>query len=101
VPSLDGALTPGTCCGVELKIPRKTQSWIVPAEAILFDRGGLRVAMVEDGTVHLQKVHEIRDFGTSIEVDEGVKGGDRVILNPPVDLIEDQRVDAHPVAAPK
>jgi RND family efflux transporter MFP subunit len=101
VPNLDGALTPGTYCEVELKIPRKTQSWMVPAEAILFDRGGLRVAMVEDGTVHLQKVREVRDFGTSIEVDEGVKDGDRVILNPPVDLVDNQRVDAHLVAPPK
>jgi RND family efflux transporter MFP subunit len=101
VPNTDGALTPGTYCEVELKIPRKTQSWIVPAEAILFDRSGLRVAMVEDGTVHLRKIHEVRDFGTSIEVDEGVKDGDRVVLNPPVDLVENQRVDANLVAPPK
>jgi RND family efflux transporter MFP subunit len=102
VPNPDGSLTPGTYCEVELKIPRKTQSWIVPAEAIIFDRSGLRVAMVgEDSTVHLQKIHEVRDFGTSIEVDEGVKDGDRVVLNPPVDLIDNQRVDAHLVTPPK
>jgi RND family efflux transporter MFP subunit len=101
VPNPDGALTPGTYCEVELKIPRKTQSWIVPAEAIMFDRSGLRVAMVEDGTVHFRKIHEVRDFGTSIEVDEGVKVGDQVVLNPPVDLVENQRVDAHLVAPPK
>jgi RND family efflux transporter MFP subunit len=101
VPNPNGALTPGIYCEVELKIPRKTQSWIVPSEAIVFDRSGLRVAVVEDGIVHLRKIREVRDFGTSIEVNEGVKDGDRVILNPPVDLVENQRVDAHLVAPPK
>jgi RND family efflux transporter MFP subunit len=45
VPNPDGLLTPGTYCRVELRIPRKTPSLIVPAEAIIFNRSGLNVAV--------------------------------------------------------
>jgi hypothetical protein len=34
---------------VELKIPRRTPSLIVPAGAIVFDRDGLHVLVVENG----------------------------------------------------
>ena len=46
VPNPDHALSPGTYCTVELKIPRKTPSLIVPSEAIIFNREGLSVAVV-------------------------------------------------------
>jgi hypothetical protein len=36
-----------------------------------------------------------RDFGTTVEVNDGVKPGDQVILNPPVDLAEGSKVEAH------
>ena len=49
IPNPDGALPPGIYCTVELKIPRKTPSFIVPAEAIIFNRNGLQVAVVKDG----------------------------------------------------
>jgi len=49
VPNPDHALTPGVYCTVELKIPRKSPSLIVPSEAIIFNRDGLSVAVVEDG----------------------------------------------------
>jgi len=51
VPNPDGALPSGIYCSVELHIPRKTPSLIVPADAIVFDADGLHVAVVEDGVV--------------------------------------------------
>ena len=53
---------------------------------------GLHVAVVEDGTAHLQKITITRDFGTEVEVHDGVKPGDQVILNPMVNLAEGSRV---------
>jgi RND family efflux transporter MFP subunit len=96
----DGVLTPGTYCEVELQIPRKTASFIVPSEAVIFNRNGLNVAAVENGVVRLRKLTVVRDRGTSIEVSDGVASGDRVILNPPVDLVDGQAVNSHTVAAP-
>jgi RND family efflux transporter MFP subunit len=100
VPNPDGALTPGTYCEVELQIPRKTQSFIVPSEAVVFNRSGLSVAVVENGVVRVRKLTVVRDRGTSVEVSDGVKDGDQVILNPPVDLVDGQTVNSHAVTAP-
>jgi RND family efflux transporter MFP subunit len=90
----DGALQPGSYCIVELNIPVKTPSLIVPADATIFNQNGLQVAVVEDGTVHIRKVSVTRDLGTQVEVDDGVKQGDQVIVNPPVTLVEGSKVRA-------
>jgi RND family efflux transporter MFP subunit len=92
VPNPDGALNPGIYCTVELFIPRKTPSMIVPADAVVFDQNGLHVAVVENGTAHLQKITIARDFGKEVEVHTGVKPGDQVILNPMVDLTDGTKV---------
>jgi RND family efflux transporter MFP subunit len=96
IPNPDDALPPGVYCTVELKIPRKTPSLIVPAEAIVFDRNGLSVVVVEDGVAHIHTVTVARDFGTTVEVSAGVKDGDQVILNPPVDLTDGHKVKVGP-----
>ena len=101
VPNKEGMLTPGTYCEVELLIPRKTMSLIVPAEAVIFNRSGLSVAVVENGVVHLRKLTVVRDRGTTLEVSAGVADGDKVILNPPVDISEGRAVNPQQVEAPK
>jgi RND family efflux transporter MFP subunit len=92
----DRALSPGVYCTVELKIPRKTPSLILPSEATIFNAKGLSVAVVEDGISHLHYVNVVRDFGTTVEVNSGVKDGDQVILTPPVDLADGQKVSVRP-----
>jgi RND family efflux transporter MFP subunit len=92
LPNPDGALPAGVYCTVELKIPRRTSSFVIPAEAIIFDRNGLQVAVVSDGKTEIRKVNVARDMGTQLEVDAGVKLGERVILNPPVNLVDGSRV---------
>lgn len=92
IPNPDGALSPGTYCTVELHIPRKSPSYTVAADAIIFNEAGLRVAVVENGVVHFRKVAVVRDLGQQVEIDSGVRQGDQVILNPAVDLAEGSRV---------
>ncbi|WGD50222.1 efflux RND transporter periplasmic adaptor subunit [Bradyrhizobium sp. CB1650] len=92
VPNPDGALQPGIYCTVELFIPRKTPSMIIPADAVVFDENGLHVAVVDNGVVHMRKISIARDFGTQVEVHQGVKPGDQVILNPMLNLLEGSRV---------
>jgi RND family efflux transporter MFP subunit len=94
VPNPDGALSPGIYCTVELFIPRKTPSVMIPADAVVFDQNGLHVAVVENGTAHLQKITIARDFGTEVEVHDGIKPGDQVILNPMINLAEGSKVTA-------
>lgn len=96
VPNSDRALSPGLYCNVELKIPRKTPSLIVPSDAVVFNSAGLTVAVVENGVAHFHKITVARDFGTTVEVTEGVKEGDQVILNPAVDLTDGAKVQIKP-----
>jgi RND family efflux transporter MFP subunit len=96
IPNPDGALSPGIYCAVELDILRKVPSLTVPADAVVFNADGLRVAVLENGTAHFQKIAVTRDLGTAVEVSEGVKPGDQVVLNPPVNLAEGEKVDVRP-----
>jgi RND family efflux transporter MFP subunit len=97
----DGALSAGIYCTVELKIPRKTPSFAVPADAIIFNRDGLLIAVLNDGKAEFRKVRVKRDMGTRVEADSGVKAGDQVILNPPVNLADGSKVQVRTeVAAP-
>ena len=87
IPNPDDALPPGVYCTVELKIPRKTPSFVVPAEAIIFNRNGLQVAVVNEGKAEMRRLRVTRDFGRYVEADAGVTCGEQVILNPPVTLV--------------
>jgi RND family efflux transporter MFP subunit len=96
IPNPDGALSPGAYCTIELHIPRKAPSVSVPADAIIFSRDGMQVAVVSDGKAEIRKVRVKRDLGTWLEVDSGVKAGDQVILNPPVNLADGSKVQVRP-----
>src|SRR6266851_5098818 len=101
VPNPDGSLQPGVYCTVELKIPRKSPALIVPASAIIFNQNGMQVAVAENGIVHLRKIAITTDFGTEVQVSEGVKDGDKVILQPPVDLADGEKVQVVSEPQPK
>jgi RND family efflux transporter MFP subunit len=92
IPNPDGALVPGIYCTIELHIPRKTPSFRVSADAVIFNADGLQLAVVENGAVHLRKVSVARDLGQEVEINSGVKAGDQVILNPAVELVDGSKV---------
>jgi len=92
IPNPDGALQPGIYCTVELKIPRKSPALIVPDAAIIFNQNGKQVAVVENGIAHLHKITITTDYGTEVQVSEGVKDGDQVVLQPPVNLADGDKV---------
>jgi RND family efflux transporter MFP subunit len=92
IPNPDGALQPGSYCIIELKIPRKTPSFLVSADAIIFNQNGPQVAVLEGGTAHIRKVSVTRDLGTQVEVDDGLEQGEQVIINPPVTLVDGSKV---------
>ena len=96
IPNPDGALQPGVYCTVELRIPRQSPSLIVPASAIIFNQSGMQVAVVADGVAHLHKIAITADNGTEVEVNDGIKDGDKVILQPPVNLADGNKVQIIP-----
>jgi RND family efflux transporter MFP subunit len=88
----DGALSAGVYCAVDLHIPRKTPSLLVPADALIFNRNGIQVAVVNNGKAEFRKINVKRDLGTRVEVDSGIRAGDQVILNPSINLGDGSRV---------
>ena len=57
--------------------------------------------VVENGIVHSRKITEVRDLGTEVEVSDGVKQGDQVVLTPPVDLEDGSKVQVRATPAAK
>jgi RND family efflux transporter MFP subunit len=92
LPNRDGALLPGAFVQVALALaPSDTLS--VPANALLFGSEGARVASVDGaGKVHLQPVRLGRNYGESVEVLEGLRGNERLVLNPSDSLAEGDQV---------
>jgi HlyD family secretion protein len=95
VPNPDGALRAGLYVNVDFSIPRPAPTVVVPTEALLFNGAGLRVATVDDvGRVHMHNVSVYRDYGTTLELREGLQGGERVALTLPTDIVDGQQVKA-------
>lgn len=87
-------LVPGVYANVKFALATATHNFIVPANTLLFRGEGLRVALVDaQQHVHLQPVTLGRDFGSTIEVTDGLKDSDRMVLSPPDSLYEGQQVN--------
>jgi HlyD family secretion protein len=92
----DGALRPGLFVNVTFEIPRLRPNIVVPSEALIFNQGGLQVAVVQDDQVHMQKITIYRDFGKTVELESGLNGGEAVIMSPPADLQDGSKVKLEP-----
>ena len=79
-----------------------SKTLVVPTNALLFRGDGTRVAAVDGAShVHLQPVTLGRNFGESIEVLDGIAGGERLVLNPSDSLAEGDRVAGSPPTRPQ
>jgi len=88
LPNPDYTLWAGMYGQVKLTITPDQPPLIVPTSAMIFRTDGTMVAIVQDGKVHLQKVVPGRDFGTEMEVLEGLKGDEKIVTNPGERLAE-------------
>jgi membrane fusion protein (multidrug efflux system) len=67
----------------------------IPASALIFNQGGLRVATVgPDDKVLFKTVTIARDLGREIELASGLVADDRVITAPPDGLADGDKVQA-------
>jgi len=89
----DGELRPGLFVNVAFAVPRQAPGIVVPDEALVFNAGGLQVAMVQpDNTIRFQKVSVYRDFGTTAELHDGLQGGENLVMSPPTELADGSKV---------
>ena len=81
-----GRIKPGAYVFVHLKLPdnskRSTHSLIIPADTLLFRSEGLSVGLVRGDHAELVPITIGRDYGSTVEVIEGLKPTDQVIVNP-------------------
>jgi hypothetical protein len=97
LPNRDGTLLPGAYVQVQLPL-QASQSMSIPTNALLIRAEGIRVALVDpQGNVKLQPVKIGRNLGDTVEVLDGVKSADVLVLNPSDSITDGDRVA---VAAP-
>ncbi|HTB93333.1 MAG TPA: efflux RND transporter periplasmic adaptor subunit [Candidatus Sulfotelmatobacter sp.] len=111
VPNASGLLLPGGYAQVHLEVTVKGDRLQVPINSLLFRAEGLRAVVVDSNhKARLQTLTIGRDYGVTLEVMNGLKAGDWIVLNPPDSLNEGQEVrvkevpnpiTAAPAAAPK
>jgi RND family efflux transporter MFP subunit len=82
----NGRIRPGAYVFVHFKIPenskRSTSSLTIPANTLLFRAEGLRVGVVRRDHAELVPIMIGRDYGSTVEVINGLKPTDQVIVNP-------------------
>lgn len=93
VDNADGTLLPGGYAQVHFDIVTAHPPLVIPGNTLIFRSQGPQVGLVDDSnTVHLQNIKIGRDLGTKLEVVDGLKEGDSVILNPSDSLADGQKV---------
>src|SRR5436309_1738882 len=99
VPNRNGALLPGGYAQAHLQVKVTGARLAVPVNALLFRSEGLR-AVVVDGNhkTHLKPLTIGRDYGTSLEVLQGLDASDWIVLNPADSLDEGQEVRVKEIA---
>ena len=88
----DHALKPGSYADMRFNTPMGG-GVRVPVTALIFRDEGMLVAVVDaNGKVAMKPIRIATDFGSQVEVDFGLKAGDKVIDNPPDSLRVGDRV---------
>jgi RND family efflux transporter MFP subunit len=88
-----GDLRPGLFTRVRLNIPRAQPSVTAPAQAILFRAEGPQLAVVGKGdVVQLRRIVIARDFGTTVEIKDGLAGDETIVLDPPASLRDGMKI---------
>jgi RND family efflux transporter MFP subunit len=84
-----GELFPGAYAQVRFRLTSATPSYTLPGNALLFRPGGVRAASVDaNNRVKLLPITLGTDYGTRVSIVSGLKGDERVIVNPPDSIID-------------
>lgn len=96
----DNLLRPGMYAQVQFHDPQAHQALHIAANTLLINAEGTRVATVtKEQKLHFVPVKIGRDFGTEVEIVEGLQGTETLVANPTDELQEGVAVRA--TAAPK
>ena len=92
-----GQLLPGMFAQVNLLIPHRAPTLLIPGDTLVVRSDGTQVAAIGEGNrVHFTRIQVGRDYGDRIEVLSGLEEGDRLIINPSDSVREG--IEVKPVA---
>jgi RND family efflux transporter MFP subunit len=98
LPNPEGTLLPGAYVQVQLPL-QSNRSMAIPSNALVIRAEGISVALVDpQGTVKLQPIKIGRNLGDTVEVLDGVKTADVLVLNPTDSIATGDKVAVAPPA---
>ncbi len=106
VANKEGILLPGTFAQVKLALMEDAPTVLIPANTLIVNAAGTQVARLEDlpdgknpdhFKVSVFPVRVGRDFGTEVEIVDGLHDGDRLVANPSSDLTDGMLVTGRPL----
>jgi membrane fusion protein (multidrug efflux system) len=80
MPNPAGVLIDGQLVNVSLEAGQPEQKVVVPQGALIADQEGIYVFVVEDGKAVVRRIKPGGESGINVVVDEGLKGGEQVIV---------------------
>ena len=94
----DHGLIPGAYVDVALTF-KSDSGLVLPTNALMFNSAGSRVALVQsDNKIKMQSVSLGIDYGRDVEIKNGLKADDKVVMNPPDSITDGQAVEISPEA---
>ena len=100
VPNPDGLLLSGSYATVRFKVEHAKAPLVVPQNALLIDANGVRVGVVDGGTLHYRPIQIGRDYGNDVEVLAGLDTNDAIATGLSAGITEGSRVEIAKPATP-
>ncbi len=98
MPNPDGALIDGQLVSVAVEAGAPQDKVVVPQSALIADQQGVYVFAVEDGKAVVKRIKTGGESGPNIVVDDGLKGGEQIIVEGLQSIRPGQAVQAAPAA---
>jgi membrane fusion protein (multidrug efflux system) len=98
MPNPDGALIDGQLVSVAVEAGAPQDKVVVPQSALISDQQGVYVFAVEDGKAVVKRIKTGGESGVNIVVNEGLKGGEQIIVEGLQSIRPGQAVQAAPAA---
>jgi len=90
----DHLLKPGSYAEVSFNFVNPNPPVIIPSNAAITKNDGLYVAVVNADRVSFKPIHVARDYGNKMEVTDGLKSGETILLDSPDSLTAGGKVKA-------
>jgi membrane fusion protein (multidrug efflux system) len=100
IPNPAGKLIDGQLVRVAVETEKPTEKVLVPQTALVIDQQGPYVFIVEDGKAVVRRLKLGGEFGPYVIVEEGLKGGEQVVVQGSENLRPGAAVSASPVPPP-